>query len=94
MANSPCHASDEGSNAGVHAGALRAWGKDLRWAWPRDGNRETLEGAGIAVAEQYKAQGLNMLHDFAHYLEGLLPANQVSKSRLRLAPPPRAEWHY
>jgi len=32
----------------VHAAALRAWGKELRWAWPRDGNRETLEGAGVA----------------------------------------------
>jgi Terminase large subunit, T4likevirus-type, N-terminal len=25
----------------THAAALRAWGKELRWAWPRDGNRET-----------------------------------------------------
>ena len=54
----------------IHAAALRPWGKELRWAWPRDGNRETLEGAGIALAEQYRAQGLNMLHEFAHYLEG------------------------
>jgi phage terminase large subunit-like protein len=54
----------------IHAAALRAWGKELRWAWPRDGNRETLEGAGIALSAQYGAQGLNMLPDFAHYLEG------------------------
>src|SRR5262249_25786868 len=54
----------------VHAGALRAWGKELRWAWPRDGNRETLEGAGIALCAQYREQGLNMLHEFAHYMEG------------------------
>jgi phage terminase large subunit-like protein len=54
----------------THAAALRAWGKELRWAWPRDGNRETLEGAGIALCAQYQAQGLNMLHEFAHYLEG------------------------
>ena len=20
----------------IHSGALRAWGKDLRWAWPRE----------------------------------------------------------
>jgi phage terminase large subunit-like protein len=53
----------------VHAAALRAWGKELRWAWPRDGNRETLEGAGIALAAQYRAQGLNLLHEFSHYLE-------------------------
>jgi hypothetical protein len=54
----------------IHAAALRAWGKELRWSWPRDGNRETLEGAGIALSAQYSAQGLNMLSDFAHYLEG------------------------
>jgi phage terminase large subunit-like protein len=54
----------------VHAAALRAWGKELRWAWPRDGNRETLEGAGIALSAQYQAQGLNMLSEFAHYVEG------------------------
>jgi hypothetical protein len=32
----------------MHAAALRPWGKDLRWAWPRDGRRETLEGVGIS----------------------------------------------
>jgi hypothetical protein len=54
----------------IHAATLRAWGKELRWAWPRDGNRETLEGAGVALAKQYTEQGLNMLHEYAHYLEG------------------------
>jgi Terminase RNaseH-like domain len=54
----------------THAAALRAWGKELRWAWPRDGNRETLEGAGIALAAQYRDQGLNLLHEFSHYVEG------------------------
>ena len=54
----------------THAAALRGWGKELRWAWPRDGNRETLEGAGIALASQYKGQGLNLLHEFSHYVEG------------------------
>jgi hypothetical protein len=54
----------------IHAAALRPWGKELRWAWPRDGNRETLEGAGIALAEQYRREGLNMFPEFAHYLEG------------------------
>jgi Terminase RNaseH-like domain len=54
----------------THAAALRAWGKELRWAWPRDGNRETLEGAGIALAAQYREQGLNLLHEFSHYVEG------------------------
>src|SRR5262249_4684290 len=54
----------------LHAATLRAWGKELPWAWPRDGNRETLEGAGVALAQQYKQQGLYMLHEYAHYVEG------------------------
>ena len=53
-----------------HAAALRAWGRDLRWAWPRDGKRETLEGAGIALAKQYRDQGLNMLHEHAQFEDG------------------------
>jgi hypothetical protein len=39
----------------------------LPWAWPRDCRRETLEGAGIALAQQHKAQGINMLHDHAQF---------------------------
>ena len=53
-----------------HAAALRSWGRDLRWAWPRDGKRETLEGAGISLAEQYKEQGLNMLPEHAQFDDG------------------------
>jgi hypothetical protein len=53
-----------------HAAALRAWGKDLTWAWPRDGKRETLEGAGVALAEQYRDQGLNMLREHAQFEDG------------------------
>jgi phage terminase large subunit-like protein len=51
----------------IHAAALRPWGKDLPWAWPRDGRRETLEGAGIALARQYSEQGLNMLSRHAQF---------------------------
>jgi Terminase RNaseH-like domain len=47
------HRLKEGSPI-VHAAALRAWGKELRWAWPRDVNRETLEGAGVALAAEYR----------------------------------------
>src|SRR6516225_3580482 len=54
----------------IHAATLRAWGKELRWAWPRDGNRETLEGVGVALAPQYRDQGLNLLSEFSHYVEG------------------------
>jgi len=53
-----------------HAAALRSWGRDLRWAWPRDGKRETLEGAGIALSEQYRAQGLYMLSQPAAFPDG------------------------
>jgi phage terminase large subunit-like protein len=49
-----------------HAAALRPWGK-IPVAWPRDGRRETLEGAGIALAKQYEAQGLNMLPVHAQF---------------------------
>jgi phage terminase large subunit-like protein len=54
----------------IHAAALRVWGREMRWAWPRDGRRETLDGAGIALAEQYKEQGLNMLHEHAQFEDG------------------------
>ena len=54
----------------VHAGGIRSWGTALPWAWPRDGRRETLEGAGIALAEQYGAQGLNMLYQHAQFEDG------------------------
>jgi hypothetical protein len=54
----------------MHAAALRPWGRDLRWAWPRDGRRETLEGAGIPLAQQYRAQGLDLLHQHAQFEDG------------------------
>jgi phage terminase large subunit-like protein len=64
-----CHRLKE-STPIEHAAALRSWGKDLRWAWPRDGKRETLEGAGIALAEQYRDHGLNMLPEHAQFEDG------------------------
>ena len=59
-----CHRVREATPV-LHAAALRPW--DLQWAWPRDGNRETLEGAGIALAEQYRRQGLDMLREHAQF---------------------------
>jgi phage terminase large subunit-like protein len=53
-----------------HAAALRPWGKDLYWAWPRDGRRETLEGAGIPLAKQYRVQGLDLLPQHAQFEDG------------------------
>jgi phage terminase large subunit-like protein len=55
------------ATAVIHAAALRPWGTELPWAWPRDGRRETLEGAGIALAKQYEAQGLAMLPIHAQF---------------------------
>jgi terminase large subunit-like protein len=40
-----------------------------QWAWPRDGRRDTLEGAGIALANQFGEQGLEMLHEHAQWEE-------------------------
>jgi phage terminase large subunit-like protein len=54
----------------LHAAAIRPWGAKLPWAWPRDGRRETLEGAGIALSRQYEAQGLNMLGTHAQFVDG------------------------
>jgi phage terminase large subunit-like protein len=54
----------------LHAAALKAWGRELPWAWPRDGRRETLEGAGVPLMEQYRAQGLIMLLDHAQFEDG------------------------
>jgi Terminase RNaseH-like domain len=36
----------------IHAATLRTWGKELRWAWPRDGNRalEAIRSSGIKHA--------------------------------------------
>lgn len=51
----------------LHAAALKPWGVWLPWAWPRDGHRETLEGAGIALAKQFEEQGLNTLTDHAQF---------------------------
>jgi phage terminase large subunit-like protein len=61
----------------LHAAALKGWGKDLNWAWPRDGRRETLEGAGIPLMRQYESAGLSMLYTHAAYDDGT-PGGNVS----------------
>ena len=53
----------------LQADAIKRWGK-LRWSWPRDGRRETLEGAGVALSKQYSDQGLDMLHEHAQFEDG------------------------
>jgi phage terminase large subunit-like protein len=54
----------------VQAATLKKWGKRLQFAWPRDGRRETLEGAGQALADQYRKEGLDLLHDHSQYQDG------------------------
>lgn len=54
----------------IHAAALKPWGKKLPWAWPRDGRRETLEGAGEALAKQFRDHDLRMLETHAQFEGG------------------------
>jgi len=61
----------------LHAAALRSWGKRLIWTWPRDGRRETLEGAGISLAKQYTAVGLTLTRTHANMNDGT-PGGSVS----------------
>jgi hypothetical protein len=44
----------EAYDAGATCSGAALVGKRLIWTWPRDGRRETLEGAGISLAKQYK----------------------------------------
>ena len=48
----------------LFAASVKPWGAWLPWAWPHDGLQHD-KGSGLALKEQYKAQGLNMLDDKA-----------------------------
>jgi hypothetical protein len=61
----------------LHAEALRSWGRRLIRTWPRDGRRETLEGAGISLAKQCTAAGLHITHTHANIDDGT-PGGSVS----------------
>ena len=52
----------------IHAAALKPWGAELPWAWPHDGLQHD-KGSGVQLAEQYRTQGLKMLHEHAQYPE-------------------------
>lgn len=52
----------------IHAATLKAWGDKLPWAWPHDGNNDT--AAGVNLASQYRAQGLNLLPERATFEDG------------------------
>jgi hypothetical protein len=54
----------------MQAITLKPWGTWLPWAWPHDGNNETLAGAGVALAKQYGEHGMNMLGSHATFSDG------------------------
>lgn len=66
---SKCYRATQQSPA-MQAIALKPWGSWLPWAWPKDGNNQTLAGAGVALAKQYSAQGLKMLGSHAQFSDG------------------------
>ena len=49
----------------IHAAAIKGRGEWIPVAWPHDGNNDTAIGANLA--SQYRAQGLNMLHEHAQF---------------------------
>ena len=51
-----------------HAGALRAWGEWLPFAWPHDGLQHD-KGSGEQLASQYENHGLDMLPERATFEE-------------------------
>lgn len=53
-----------------HAIALKPWGSWLPWAWPHDGRRETMDGAGVALSKQFSDEGLAMLGTHAQFSDG------------------------
>jgi phage terminase large subunit-like protein len=65
-----CHCVSEQSPV-YHASVLRAWGAGkIPVAWPRDGRRQTLEGAGIPLMRQYQDEGCNMLFEHSQFEDG------------------------
>jgi phage terminase large subunit-like protein len=52
-----------------HAAALRGWGASLPWAWPHDGLQHSKDSSEV-LAEQYRAQGPDMLPHRAEFEGG------------------------
>lgn len=48
----------------MFAATVKPWGDWLPWAWPHDGLQHD-KGSGLALRDQYAAQGLHMLSDKA-----------------------------
>lgn len=53
----------------MHAAALKGWGTWLPFAWPHDGLQHD-KGSGVALAAQYRAQGLALLPHHATFEDG------------------------
>lgn len=63
-----CYAAKEEVYA-VHADAIKQRGDWIPVAWPHDANKAD-PNSGISVAGQYRAKGVNMLHEHATFYEG------------------------
>ena len=63
-----CHRAREQTPA-MFAAAVRPWGDWLPWAWPHDGLQHD-KGSGEQLAQQYRAQKLNMLPERATFDDG------------------------
>lgn len=53
----------------IHASAFRRQGATIPIAWPHDGLQHD-KGSGVQLAEQYRAEGLNMLKERATFEDG------------------------
>lgn len=53
----------------VHAAAIKAWGEWLPVAWPHDGLQHDKQ-SGVAIADAYRQQGLNMMDEKAAFEDG------------------------
>lgn len=53
----------------IHCATLKTWGDWIPWSWPHDGLQHD-KGSCEQLAEQYRAQGLNLLPERATFLDG------------------------
>lgn len=53
----------------MFAAQVKPWGEWIPWAWPHDGLQHD-KGSGEQLAEQYRAQGLNMMDERATFEDG------------------------
>ncbi len=59
----------QGAAAPIHAAAMRPWGDWVPTAWPHDGLQHD-KGSGDQLAEQYRENGVNTLHEHATHEAG------------------------